>query len=282
MKIQALDLFGKTVFAKFTIEQLVQMPTPMPEDEAGFVYVLKGKCVNYTETDQLNLAANQCILAKSGNSTFKTLPYNNETIYQAISIKLHRDILDKLYKEQEAQFFKKSDVPLTVNSVMLPPNIFIQEYIRSILPYFEHDKKLPEELLILKLKELIALLLQTEKAPKVLGIMRNLFEKKTFEFREIIKAHIFSSINVQELAQLTCLSLSSFKKEFKRIYDDTPQNYIIGKRIEKVAELLPNSNESLSNIAYDCEFKTLAHMSRVFKNKYGVSPSKFRQNFSDK
>ena len=282
MDIKSIELFNKTVFTWVTMEQLVQMPTPMPENEAGFIYVLNGNCVNYSETEQLNIVANQGVLAKSGNSTFRTLPYKGNTKFSAISIRFHKDILENIYKETSYPFYKKSNYSLTTNSVTVASNELITQYIQSLLSYFNNQESITDELLILKLKELIALLLQTDNAPEILEIMGNLFETKTFEFKEVIKAHIFSSIGIEELAQLTYHSLSSFKKEFKRIYDNTPNNYIIDKRIEKVAELLPNSKDTISNIAYDCKFKTLAHMSRVFKVKYGISPTEYKRNLSDK
>lgn len=282
MEIKSIELFGRTIFTWVAMEELVQMATPMPEDEAGFVYVLEGRCVNYSETDQLNIAANQGVLAKSGNSTFRTLQYEGNNEYKAVSIRFHKEILEKIYKESESPFFKKTNLPLTVNSVIVESNDFVTQYIKSLVYYFDHQESITEELLVLKLKELIVLLLQTEKAPKVLEIMSNLFEQKTFEFKEVIKAHIFSSVSIEELAVLTYHSLSSFKKQFKHIYNDTPSNYIIDKRVEKSAKLLLVSNDTISNIAYDCQFKTLAHMSRVFKAKYGVSPSEYKRNFSDK
>ncbi|MBL4669083.1 MAG: helix-turn-helix transcriptional regulator [Flavobacteriales bacterium] len=51
---------------------------------------------------------------------------------------------------------------------------------------------------------------------------------------------------------------------------------MIEKRVERVVELLLASNETISNITYDCQFKTLAHLSRVFNVKYGVTPTEYR------
>ena len=280
MDIKNIDLFGEAVVSWLTIPELVDMHTPMPNNKAAFVFVLKGKCVNYSETDEIKLAKNDAILAKCGNSTFKTLSVDGNTEYSAISIALYKEVLEKIYQDSAPPFFSKTEYPLSVNSVMVESTKLIKQYVNSFLYYFENREALTEEILILKLKELILLLLQTENAPKVLEIMNNLFTKKTFEFKEIIKSHICSSVSIEELAQITNNSLSSFKKEFRRIYDDTPANYIIAKRIEKVAELLLASNETISNIAYDCEFKTLAHLSRVFKVKYGVTPTDYRVNFS--
>lgn len=282
MDIKSINLFGKSIIKWVTIEQPLRLNTPMPENEACFVHVLKGGCINFTEQDALKLLSKDSVLSKCGNSTFKTISIDGKEEYSAISIHFHKEILEKIYEKSVLPFFKNQQKKLTVNSVHLGPTELIKQYIQNLKHYINHPQLATEELIILKLKEIILLLLQTENAPEVLGIMTNLFEKKTFEFKEIIKAHIYSSIRIEELAQLTNLSLSAFKKEFKRIYNDTPNNYLIEQRIIKVAELLPVSNDSISTIAYICEFKTLAHMSRVFKTKYGISPTEYKRNFSDK
>ncbi len=282
MEIKTIALFGKPLFNLVTMTQPIKMATAMPEDEAGFVYILQGGCTNYSETEELRLKANQAVLAKCGNSTFSTLTINGKTEYKAIAIKFHKDVLEKLYHNVTPPFSTRTWHKLSVNSTLVETNELLRNYIIGLISYFEHPELVSEDLLKLKLNELILLLIHTANAPEVIGIMTNLYEKKTFEFKEIIDAHIYSSLGIEELAQLNNQSLSTFKKTFKRIYNDTPNNYLIRKRIEKVAELLPVSNESITNIAYQCEFKTLAHMSRVFKAQYGISPSEYRLNFSDK
>ncbi len=282
MEVKTIELFGKPLFNLVTMTQPVKMKTTMPEDEAGFVYVLEGECTNYSETEELQLKANQAVLTKCGNSTFRTLTINNKTEYKAIVIKFHKDVLEKLYYNVTTPFSIRNRHKLSVNSTIVEVNELLRNYIIGLMSYFETPELVSEDLLKLKLNELILHLLDSANAPEVLGIMTNLYEKKIFEFKEIIEAHICSSLRIEELAQLNNQSLSTFKKMFKRIYNDTPNNYLIRKRIEKVAELLLISKESISNIAYQCEFKTLAHMSRVFKGIYGVSPSEYRLNFSDK
>lgn len=282
MEVKTIELFEKPLFNLVTISEPVKMATAMPEDQAGFVYILKGGCINHSETEELRLIQNRAVLAKCGNSTFSTITIDGKTEYQAIVVKFHKEVLEKLYHNSPSLFSKHKSYELKVNSTMIETNVLLEQYATGLVSLFDHPELVSEELLKLKLNELIIHLLNSDNSPEVLGIMTNLYEKRTFEFKEIINAHICSSLGIEELAQLTNQSLSTFKKTFKRIYNDTPNKYLIGKRIEKVAELLQVSNDSLSHIAYDCEFKTLAHMSRVFKAKYGVSPSKYRLNFSGK
>ncbi len=283
MNVKSVDLYGQPLFKWVTMEHPMMLNTPMPDDQAAFVYVLDGGCINYSEIEEIKLLSGQSVLAKCGNSTFKTLPVEGGNIaFNAVSVHFHKDVLEKIYDGSTSPFSGTNQNELMVNSTYVETHELIKQYINSIVHISDNQELLSEEFLVLKLKEILLLLLQTKNAPEVTGIMHNLFVRKNFEFREIIKSHICSSISINELAQLTNRSLSSFKKEFKRIYNDTPNSYIIGKRTERVAELLLTTDETISNIAYDCEFKTLAHLSRVFKAKYMVSPSEYRSNFTDK
>lgn len=282
MEIKTIPLFEKPLFNLLVLENLLELPASMPTDEAAFVFILEGRCKNFTELEEFDLQEGEAVLAKSGDGLFKTVLHNDKPSFKAISIRFHKSVLMELYKNEPSPFYEDQKLDLNVNSTLVKSNELIKNYINSLLVYFEQQNLVNEELLILKLKELITLLLAFDKDSKVKEIMFNLYKERTFKFQEVIKAHIFSDISIENLAQLTNRSLSSFKREFKTIYNNTPSNYIIDQRIEKVANLLLQSQETISNIAYDCEFKTLAHMSRVFKKKYGVSPSDYRLNFSDK
>ena len=48
-------------------------------------------------------------------------------------------------------------------------------------------------------------------------------------------------------------------------------------RTEKVAQLLRMTSDPVSTIGYDCGFTSPAHLSRAFKQRFGVSPSAYRQ-----
>jgi len=276
MNIETINLFGKPLFQWVSVPAPTHLYSPMPQNKACFVYVLKGECINYSETDEIKTSANQAMLYKCGSNIFKVLALKEKIDYSAISIHFDKETLVRVYDDSVPPFLKKGKNSLEVNNASVFATELIRQFIDSIIYYFKHQNLITEDILILKIKEIILLLLQTENAPKVLEIMTNLFTKKTSLFKDIVEAHIHSSISLADLAQLTNHSLSSFKKEFRKIYNDTPGNYIIGKRVEKVEELLPFSEDRISNIAFDCGFKSPAHLSRVFKAKYGLTPSEYR------
>jgi len=76
--------------------------------------------------------------------------------------------------------------------------------------------------------------------------------------------------------------LSSFKRKFKEIYKESTAGYLKKKKLEKAAALLEGSAKNISKICCDSGFNDLAHFSRSFKAKYGMSPTEFRMNQSVK
>jgi len=282
LKYDTIDLFGKNLFTLVNVKTPLQVSANMPANEACFIYVLEGESITYSESTALRIDPNQTMLSKCGNYVAKMLSQNKEGVFSSITVHFHKEILEKIYKNQSPPFLKKDSFSLPPNSVTLAVSKMLRKYFEGILYFFEQPKLVNEEILILKLKELILLLLQTEGYPQVKEIMNTLFNKRIFKFKEVVEAHLYTSISINGLAQLTNRSLSAFKKEFFKIYQDTPGHYLMEKRLEKTKENLALSDDSISHIAYDCGFKSLSHLSRIFKKKYGLAPSQYRQNLLGK
>ena len=202
---------------------------------------------------------------------------------EAIAVHFYPEVLKKIYESGMPEFLKKSQSDLPkVSIASIKGDALIKKYMDSLIFYFENPELVNEELLILKLKELILLLSKTENAPKVYEILTNLFSPQSFEFQEIIRANLYFDLSVDQLATLTNMSLSSFKREFKKVYNSSPAVYCKEKKLEKAAELLMKTDLSISHVAYDSGFNDLAHFSKCFKVKYALAPSQFRLNQTNK
>jgi len=64
---------------------------------------------------------------------------------------------------------------------------------------------------------------------------------------------------------------------FSSIEGRTIENYFIEQRIEKVKELLVYNEMTLSEISYQLDYSSVAHLSNQFKKVTGLTPSHFRQ-----
>lgn len=270
------DLFDKMIFEKAVMVPPFRPPGNMP-NEACFLYVLNGEQQTVSPTDKLKLKAKDAILMKCGMYFTEWLSSEEYEQCEAIAVHLYPEVLKKVYENEIPDFVKQyRKVENSSTMYRVSGDELIDNYIQSLIFYFKNPALVDDELIKIKLKELILLLIKTEKAPSVMEVISSLFSPKEYDFREVIASNVFSNLSIEELAQFTNLSVSSFKREFERIFGDAPARYIKNKKLEKAAELLSNTERRISEIAYDCGFSDIAHFSKSFQEKYSISPSNFR------
>lgn len=275
------DLFGKPLLHKLVLKSPFTFDFPIT-DNACFLYMLKGEMKYRLDDEKKNLLARHSLFQNCIKSDKQISNENLDNKNEILIINFHPDILKKIY-DKELPLILKSQKIVSNQSIQKINNDFlIQKYIEGLLFYFENPSLVNEEILVLKLKEIILLLSQTSNVEAIQVILSQLFSPTTYTFKQIIEAHLFSQLTIEELAQHHSLSVSSFKREFTKLYNDTPANYIKTKKLEKAAELLSVSDERISDIAFECGFNDLANFTRSFSEKYNISPTKYRLNQNDK
>lgn len=87
--------------------------------------------------------------------------------------------------------------------------------------------------------------------------------------------HYAEKISLDQIADNTYLSSVYVSKIFKAETGDTPIRYLINIRLEKARELLENGWEgSIQELALQVGYDDAYHFSKLFKKRYGMSPSK--------
>ena len=91
-----------------------------------------------------------------------------------------------------------------------------------------------------------------------------------------VEEQLFNPVTVEQLAELSGRSLSSFKREFKHIYGMSPHSWLRTKRLEHAAWLLSTTTHLVEEVADACGFASSTHFTRAFKEKYKYSPREYR------
>ncbi len=95
-----------------------------------------------------------------------------------------------------------------------------------------------------------------------------------------IREHACSGINVRDVLKRIPLSRRVLESRFRKIIGRTPHEEIIRFRIDRVKQLLSETDLGLSEIAGRTGFRHVEYLTVAFRNQAGVPPREFRKNIS--
>ncbi|SHJ72134.1 AraC-type DNA-binding protein [Reichenbachiella agariperforans] len=244
------------------------------QNEGCFLYV-SGLSSNFHAADQkVALSSNESVLLKCGTYFVDWLKTAESSRCEVLAIHLPTELLREIYRHEVPSFMLPKQQGDFIQKVV--PEVTLSKFIDSLDFYFETPSLVTDELLELKIKELILILVQTKNAASVLELLSTLFAPRIVTLQEVVSTHLYSTVSVSQLANLCNMSLSSFKREFEKIFGDSPKNYITQKRLGRAKELLLVSDDSIASIAYQVGFSDPAYFSRLFKKTYAQAPSVLR------
>ena len=93
-----------------------------------------------------------------------------------------------------------------------------------------------------------------------------------------IREHALDGINVSDVVAQVPLSRRVLESRFKKIIGRTPHEEISRLRLQRIKELLAETNLSLAEIAQRTGFEHHEYMSVFFRKAVGYPPGKFRTN----
>lgn len=267
------DINEKAVFEKILFDHPHRMKAVFG-DSACLLYTKNGDSNVYSANEMVSLNANESVLLRCGTYFNEYVKRKVDGPSEVYAIHLHYDILRDIYKNDIPSFLKESKN--TEYAVKLANKSVIDHFIGSLDFYFENPELVTPELLSLKIKELILLLLKGRNAQSVADLISDLFSPRQINFKQLVEEHIYSNISVEDLASLGDMSLSSFKRQFKATYNNTPANYLNLKKLEKAESLLRQTDQSVSEICFEVGFEYTTNFAKAFKRKNGISALAYR------
>lgn len=108
----------------------------------------------------------------------------------------------------------------------------------------------------------------------------NLAYIKYYNILEYINENLKSKITLNQLAKMANLECAYFSSQFSKTFSISPIQYVNRQRIALAQTLLPNKFLTIKEVSSMCGFENPFYFSKLFKEKTGVSPKKFKESFS--
>lgn len=188
--------------------------------------------------------------------------------FKAISLFLDQEILQEISKEYDFKINKKTD---SRAMIILKPNLLYKSFMDSLISYLEVEQENNEVLFNLKIKEAVHLLLKVN--PELKDILFDFTEPGKIDLEAFMNKNFHFNVHLNRFAYLTGRSLATFKRDFQKVFQESPGNWLLNKRLQEAYYLIKEKGKAPSEVYLNVGFEDLSHFSFTFKKKFGVVPS---------
>ncbi|MDF7814106.1 AraC family transcriptional regulator [Hymenobacter sp. YC55] len=157
----------------------------------------------------------------------------------------------------------------------LSGNSFLKGFFNSLLPYVDNPGKLHAKMAELKTYEAIELLLQTGDSYR--NFLFDFQEPHKIDLETYMNHNFKYNIPLSSFAKLAGRSLSTFKRDFTKIFETTPEKWLQQKRLEQAHYLLSKREMRPSEVYLEVGFENLSHFSFAFKKTFGLTPTELTE-----
>lgn len=232
------------------------------------IYVNSGLLTIEYEGKKHAYKGGDCIfIRRSHNVNFTKQMAKNGDAFSGIFF-----LLDKKFLASKFKKYKNLDYPIDKKPIIqIEKNPVLASFFNAIMSYDEAGIKPDDEVIEAKKYEALDTLLKIR--PSLVKSLFDFAKPWKIGLEEFMNKNFANDMSVEEFARYTGRSLSTFKRDFKEIFNETPHEWLKNKKLDEAYRLIKDNKLKASEIYLDLGFKTLSHFSDCFREKFGVRPT---------
>ncbi|PSL50314.1 AraC-like DNA-binding protein [Chitinophaga niastensis] len=259
------------VFAKLKEESKAGKRTVFLTEHT-LIFVTKGIKLLHLPDMTIEAGPDSVVLLKKG--IYVMAEYIAEGLnFEALMLFLPVKLLKTISMEP---FFNNRKAATTTSYMVFPCSEMVQGFKEQLRKYFNKPLLHTGQLLSLKQKEILLLLMTSGHQRNVCDFISDAISTEPEDLDYIVRTYLLQPVTIEDLADLTNRSLATFKRDFQRIYHMPPRQWINEQRLAHAHLLVANTNLQVSEIAWKCGYDNISYFIRIFKKKYGSTPQSLR------
>ena len=226
------------------------------------------KTVHANDTEIHILSAGHCIAS---------VDISTQKIFRSILIFFEDQELAAFFRANAGAIEKAAKTYKTTASayVAFKKDAFIEHYIDSIQLMLRNGAEPSLAMRRIKLQELLLYLLENRTQEFLAFQNRGSVSSMELTIRKVVESNLLSNLTVDEMAFLCHLSASTFKRQFKNIYSESPNSWVLGQKMRLAAQMLTKQKEKPAEIWFKLGFETHSGFTKSFKKHFGVAPKDY-------
>lgn len=196
----------------------------------------------------------------------------------------NRSVVMHLTTERLREFYttlniKPKAIP-TLKIRSFDKHLLLESCLASLIPYFEVQQPFPENIASLKITEAVSILRTIDK--DIDNVLANFEEPHKIDLSGFMEKNFMFNMPLEKFGYLTGRSLTTFKRDFHKIYHITPQRWLTQKRLELAHYQLTEKNKKPVEVYLETGFENLSHFSYAFKKQFGLTPTELKEQTKSK
>ena len=236
-------------------------------------YVISGKkdwtSVNGTYTIQ----AGEALFFKRG--LYNTKQYFEED-FCTIVFFITEDFIRHFIRNNEGLMNHKSEKPAQKQIFRIDVTDSLKALFLSVFSYL-NQVHIPRELVEMKFNELLYNIALNPVKSELQAYFNSLKRVEKTNLADIMNKNFHFDLNLEDYARLSGRSLSTFKRDFREHFGETPGKWLNSKRLEYSRTLLQNPDLNISDICFESGFRNTSHFNSSFKKRFRYPPNQYRK-----
>ena len=241
-------------------------------EENLFVFVLEGKKKVSTGDYITTISKGEFALFKKGNYIMNQIVTSKK--YESLLIFIPDEYFNEIINMLHINNINSKD---TIPYVHGCAGEFLTKEINMIINLVEHNIKEYNEILSLKIKEILMYLIKDDLSKEIFKFIYSCSRNENNSLKEYMENNFDKCNNISKISEDLHMSLSTFKRRFQLCYGMTPGKWISKKRLEKAKILLETTDYSVTDICFLCGYESLSNFIEQFKKAYRQSPKKYKK-----
>lgn len=232
--------------------------------EHFFLFLAKGMMNGYDGNKHYTLKpGDSCIVRKNRLARYNKQRDNNE--FEKVIFIFDEPFLKDFHKKHTVSFqnHQSNDAFVSIKKDPL-----INSFLLSLEPYYTDSGMVNNAFSDVKREELLLILLQLH--PELSDILFDFGIPGRLDLEEFMQRNYKFNVSLERFAFLTGRSLSAFKRDFKKIFNETPNRWLVKRRLQEARFLIEEKKQRPTDIYIDLGFEDLSHFSFAFKKEFGI------------
>lgn len=187
----------------------------------------------------------------------------------------HQSVAMHLTKERLKDFYARhppSGKKMPLKKVLrFTRHPLLQSCLASLVPYFDLGGHLPENIAGIKIEEAVSILRSIDD--RVDGLLADFEEPGKIDLTDFMERHFMFNMTLERFGYLTGRSLATFRRDFMKTFQTTPQKWLTEKRLELAHYQIVEKHRKPNDVYVETGFENLSHFSFAFRKKFGYPPN---------